>query len=886
MAEVFRAKTFGVEGFERQLAVKRILPSIAEDEEFITMFIDEAKIAVQLTHANIAQIFDLGKVGDAYFIALEYIEGKDLRAIFDRMRKKGQTVPVPMAVYVIMKVCEGLDYAHNKKDAAGNDLNLVHRDVSPQNVLVSFDGQVKVIDFGIAKAAGKAGKTQAGILKGKFGYMSPEQVRGMALDRRSDIFAVGICLWEMLTGERLFVGESDFSTLEKVRNVDIVAPSSFNKRIPPDLEKIVLKALSREVEDRYQSAMDLHDDLQSWMYTSGNFFSRKDLAAFQGEVFREDIEKLAAQNEEIDEALLRSSVPPPPTPAAPRPTGTPSVPRPTGAGAPPAPPRATAVPPAPPRATGLPPVPGAVPPRPTAAGAPPRPTGSGMAPPSIPTVPAVPTMAPPSPKPTMLGMPVAPPAPPGPSLPPDLAGGRVAVPRQGAVNMEWDDDEEPTNIYGKNTAAQMAAAANRAPAAQPPRPTGPVPMPTPAPMPPSRPAPTPMPSPVLRPAPVMEMRDDSVVAARPAASSKGSRALIIGVAVGVIVAVILVVVGYKAFFEKTGAIELNITPGDELSVVVDGTRKIPQNVSPMVIDDLSAGDHSFIIRRDGYEDKELLIVVKAGQSMATNVELKASAAGQSGFYLETDPPGCTVEVDGRIIDDKSPLTVSDLQPGNHAVKLSKEKYRDMRFEVEIKKGEKQNLPLKKLELAKVEVTFNTTPQGSPVTLVEDGRRIDLGTTPASYEVYTEKTYRVEYECGREKVVKDVQKSDIASGGDRVNLAAVECDSGAGSGSGGRRPTVATGSGTRPSAGTPSAGTQPAAVPTPAASGEGYLSVQTKPWSMVYINGTFIRNTPVVKTPLKPGTYNIMVENPGFGIKRQFSVKIQAGQTTTLVEKLI
>lgn len=251
MAEVFKAKAFGVEGFERLVAVKRILPSIAEDQEFITMFIDEAKISVQLTHANIAQIFDLGKVGESYFIAMEFVHGKDLRAIFDRARKRGETTPVPMSCYIAMKICEGLDYAHNKKDPAGRDLNLVHRDVSPQNCLISYDGETKLIDFGIAKAAGKAGRTQAGILKGKFGYMSPEQVRGLPLDRRSDIFAVGIVLYELLTGERLFVGESDFSTLEKVRNVEIMPPSTYNRRIPEELEQIVLKALAKDVDDRY-----------------------------------------------------------------------------------------------------------------------------------------------------------------------------------------------------------------------------------------------------------------------------------------------------------------------------------------------------------------------------------------------------------------------------------------------------------------------------------------------------------------------------------------------------------------------------------------------------------------------------------------------------------
>jgi hypothetical protein len=156
----------------------------------------------------------------------------------------------------------------------------VHRDVSPQNVLVSFDGEVKLIDFGIAKAAGKGRQTQAGILKGKFGYMSPEQVRGLPIDRRSDIFACGIVLYELLTGERLFVGESDFSTLEKVRNVEIIPPSTYNRQDPRELERIVLKALAKDVEDRYQNAIDLHDDLQSFIYTAGEFYSRKDLAAW------------------------------------------------------------------------------------------------------------------------------------------------------------------------------------------------------------------------------------------------------------------------------------------------------------------------------------------------------------------------------------------------------------------------------------------------------------------------------------------------------------------------------------------------------------------------------------------------------------------------------
>ncbi|WP_224244168.1 serine/threonine protein kinase [Hyalangium gracile] len=332
MAEVWRGKMFGAGGFERLVAIKRILPNIAEDEEFITMFIDEAKISVQLNHANIAQIHELGQIANNYFIAMEYIPGKDMRAIFDRCRKKGEPAPIPLVAYCVSKMCEGLDYAHRKKDGMGRDLNIVHRDISPQNVLISFEGEVKVIDFGIAKAAGKATKTQAGILKGKFGYMSPEQIRGLPLDRRSDVFAIGVCLYEMLTGERLFVGDSDFSVLEKVRKAEVAPPSTYNRRIPEQLEKIVLKALARDVDERYQYASELGDDLQRFLITSDTIFGRKDLMQYMKATFAEDVEREKQRLAEyanikppdgmlsaIEAGFSGSSSPsaPPPTPAPP-----------------------------------------------------------------------------------------------------------------------------------------------------------------------------------------------------------------------------------------------------------------------------------------------------------------------------------------------------------------------------------------------------------------------------------------------------------------------------------------------------------------------------------------------------------------------------------------
>ncbi|MCB9522024.1 MAG: serine/threonine protein kinase [Myxococcales bacterium] len=285
MAEVFKAVSYGVEGFERLFAVKRVLPNIAEDQEFVEMFIDEAKIAVQLTHANIGQIFELGKVDGSYFIAMEFVQGKDVRALFDRARTERRSLDVAMCCHVIKEVCEALEYAHNKKRNADETLDLVHRDVSPQNIIVSYDGEVKLIDFGIAKAAGKASKTQAGILKGKFGYMSPEQVRGRSIDHRTDLFSLAAVLYELVTLERCFQGESDFSTLEKVRSVDIRRPSAIARDIPPELERIILRGLAREPEDRYQSAAEFQDALQKFLYQSGTFYARKDLAAYMRRTF-------------------------------------------------------------------------------------------------------------------------------------------------------------------------------------------------------------------------------------------------------------------------------------------------------------------------------------------------------------------------------------------------------------------------------------------------------------------------------------------------------------------------------------------------------------------------------------------------------------------------
>lgn len=298
MAEVFKAKAFGVEGFEKIIAVKKILPSMAEDADFIQMFIDEAKISGQLNHANICHIFELGKIDDSHFIAMEYIWGKDLLQTQNRFRRLRKNMSLQQAAFIAAKVCEGLDYAHRKKDATGKPLNIIHRDVSPQNVIVSYEGEVKVIDFGIAKAASRSSKTQAGVLKGKFGYMSPEQVGGKPLDRRADIFAIGTILYEILTNERLFLGESDFATLEKVRNVAVPPPSQVRKDIPEALDKIIMKALAKDVDVRYQWASEMQEDLQDYLAQSEPVYNSKQLSLWMRENFISEMKKEAAVLEE------------------------------------------------------------------------------------------------------------------------------------------------------------------------------------------------------------------------------------------------------------------------------------------------------------------------------------------------------------------------------------------------------------------------------------------------------------------------------------------------------------------------------------------------------------------------------------------------------------
>jgi serine/threonine protein kinase len=303
MAELFKAKKIGIEGFERVLAIKRILPHISSDKEFINMFIAEAKLVAHLNHKNIAQIYDFGKIGENYFIAMEYIKGKDLRALLNRCEERNTAMPVELAVFIAKEVLSALGYAHKQKDSSGRDLKLIHRDVSPQNILISYEGEVKVIDFGIAKAETQS-HTKTGTIKGKLAYMSPEQAWGNPIDHRSDIFSLGIVIYEMLTGKRLFKGTTEIKTLEMVREAKAESFSpSLVAVIPSELESIVMKALSKDVKSRYQDASDMERYLGSVLFELSSAAPGSILKKLMNDMFRDEIE---AENRTAAEDATKS----------------------------------------------------------------------------------------------------------------------------------------------------------------------------------------------------------------------------------------------------------------------------------------------------------------------------------------------------------------------------------------------------------------------------------------------------------------------------------------------------------------------------------------------------------------------------------------------------
>lgn len=278
MAEVFRAESAGLEGFKKKVAIKRVLPHLAGKTEFIGMFLDEARLSAHLGHSNCVQVFDIGQGDNTYFIVMEMVDGADLKGVISHRRDRGQTIPVEEAILICVRICEGLAYAHELSDDKGEPLNIVHRDMSPPNVLMTRYGEVKIADFGLAKANSQLENSQPGIIKGKFGYLSPEAARGHSVDARADIFAVGIILWEMLAGRRLFLGNTDLDTVKQVQRAAVPDIRQINPAVPESVVSVLAKALAGDPDQRYRSARVLGDDLNQVLFRMPRAVSSFDIA--------------------------------------------------------------------------------------------------------------------------------------------------------------------------------------------------------------------------------------------------------------------------------------------------------------------------------------------------------------------------------------------------------------------------------------------------------------------------------------------------------------------------------------------------------------------------------------------------------------------------------
>jgi serine/threonine-protein kinase len=308
MAEVFRGVAESMEGFKKSVAIKRILPNLTKNQKFVSMFLDEARLSLFLQHANIVQVFDISKTPDnAYFLVMEFVDGCNLKALIERQKQKGKRIDIGHSIYLMIECCKALQYAHVLEHPETNEpLGIVHRDISPPNILLSKNGEVKLVDFGLAKANSQIESTDPGVVKGKFSYLSPEAASGQNVDHRADVFAVGIILWELFTGRRLFYGETDYQTVELVRQARVPSIAALNPEIDAEIEQVVRKALARDPDERYQSAADLGDALAQFLFSRRMKVTARDIAALVRDTQVEMMRKRSAEPKDslIDALIL------------------------------------------------------------------------------------------------------------------------------------------------------------------------------------------------------------------------------------------------------------------------------------------------------------------------------------------------------------------------------------------------------------------------------------------------------------------------------------------------------------------------------------------------------------------------------------------------------
>ncbi|MEO0326484.1 MAG: serine/threonine-protein kinase [Myxococcota bacterium] len=308
MAEVYVGEAASVQGFKKKVAIKRVLPHLAQNKNFIGMFLDEARLGARLNHANIVSVFDIGAADDTYFIVMEFIDGANLKKVIEVLRSSGRHIPLKEAIFIVMEACRGLSYAHELDDDEGEALNIVHRDISPPNILISKRGEVKVTDFGLAKAHTQLEKTDPGVVKGKFSYLSPEAADGKPVDARADIFAIGIVLWEMLAGRRLFLGETDYQTVKLVQQANVPSLSRLNPEVDAEFEALLGRALARDPNERFMTARELGDALANYLFSHQLKVTSYDIAALVKKAVEEGGASIPASQQSIIDKLIQEEL--------------------------------------------------------------------------------------------------------------------------------------------------------------------------------------------------------------------------------------------------------------------------------------------------------------------------------------------------------------------------------------------------------------------------------------------------------------------------------------------------------------------------------------------------------------------------------------------------
>jgi eukaryotic-like serine/threonine-protein kinase len=895
MAEVFQAVH---RGSNQVVALKRILPNVAEDEEFIELFHDEARIASQLSHDNIARIIDVGQVNGSHYIALEFVNGQPLRTLIDRAAAGGATLPIELALFMISEVCRGLAYAHQRTDEFRRPLHIVHRDVSPQNVLISYSGQVKLIDFGIAKAAGKITRTQAGMIKGKIGYMSPEQIAGVEVDQRADLFALGICLWESLTGKRLYDGINELVVMNKIRSESVPPPSSVNPRLPRAVDPIVLKALAKDPNQRYATASEFEADLRAFAHTFPALGDSARLAALMRQMFPAEAAQAASGREEsngmsekggsdldVFDGLAKKSNRPGPASAAPAPR---SLPAPTP------PPQSSQ------KQTllGLPPPP--LPPPQSGRNLPPPPSmrsGPG-APPSRLTPPPQSKAGTLPPPPSRMPKPGAP----GP-LPPKPPPASAAP-----VDMDWDDEDEKTAIFDKEpkeeapAQALLRASGGPSPAAGAPAPSGrlggaaalmagsggaaapsiPSPMsgPTPSggppslPMPPSMPAPMPqsMSSPALPMAPV-------VPAAYPAAQPSGGTGRMILLAVAALLAIGLIAAMIVVFLPRKGTMVVTVAgPGnksvDAVQVYVDSQKRC--DTSPCRVAELSTGTHMVKVTAAGYQPTaDQAVKVNSGEDAVLNVTLSRASEG-TGIRVTADTVGSVkLSVDGKEIGPL-PQELKDMTAGEHVIKIAGDRYEAWEKRINVEADQLQTIePRLKVVKGLATIKGGTGADGARVLLVSGSERRPIPKLPIKIDITTDKPWSI---VAGKSGYEDFKKDIVFQDGKAEETFVIDMwEKGKKPG-----PQAASTGGHTPVGGQKPGVTKPppgGGIEKPAATGNGTLNINSIPVSNVILDGRPMGSTPKVGLSVTAGNHTVVFVHPEHGRKTRV-VNVPTGGSAT------